>query len=168
MGGSPTPKKKTGFNHRGMEIKALLSPRPAEPGYTIRRPRWGHEACDMGCAFPPPAVDTACRHKQGQTDTERPGDRHNSDRKGRAMMRGRGQRAGRAPQNRDRMGCRTGTTERDDAKAAWNHASLPFGGSSTWVLNVVGEIVPSLIRLGTIVSYHFKIQTIVDGHCVVM
>ena len=50
----------------------------------------------------------------------------------------------------------------------WNHASLPFGGSSTWVLNVVGEIVPSLIRLGTIVSYHFKIQTIVDGHCVVM
>ena len=73
-----------------------------------------------------------------------------------------------APQNRERMGCRTGPTERDDAKAAWNHASLPFGGSSTWVLNVVGEIVPSLIRLGTIVSYHFKIQTIVDGHCVVM
>ena len=73
-----------------------------------------------------------------------------------------------APQNRERMGCRTGPTERDDAKAAWNHASLPFGGSSTWVLNVVGEIVPSLIRLGTIVSYHFKIQTIVDGHCLVM
>ena len=42
------------------------------------------------------------------------------------------------------------------AKATWEHGCPPSGWRSQWVLHSVGEILPSLIRLGSIFLLLFE------------